>query len=77
MAFLVLVVFVGLRHKVGMDWNNYLLMIVKASDGSAMDSLRVAEPGYAILLWLSASANFGVYGANFVGAVVLLLGIFR
>ncbi len=26
-AFILLLIFVGLRHHVGMDWNNYLMMI--------------------------------------------------
>jgi hypothetical protein len=76
-AFIVLVLFVGLRHKVGMDWNNYLLMISRVVDVPLTDAFAVAEPGYAMLLWLSGAAGAGVYGANLVGAVIFLFGVFR
>lgn len=77
LSFLVLVAFVGLRHKVGMDWNNYLLMIAKVREVSLWDAFAVAEPGYALLLWLSELAGTGVYGVNLVGAFILMLGVFR
>ena len=77
LAFIVLVVFVGLRHKVGMDWNNYLVMISRVRDVPIFESLDFAEPGYAILLWLSAWLGTGIYGANVVGAIVLMFGIFK
>ncbi len=77
LAFLVIVCFVGLRHKVGMDWNNYLIMIGRVSDVPLTAAFSVAEPGYAALLWMSAALGTGIYGANVVGAIVLMLGIFK
>lgn len=77
LAFVVLVAFVGLRHKVGMDWNNYLVMIARVKEVSLLESFDYAEPGYATLLWLSAYFGAGIYGANVVGAIVLMSGIFR
>lgn len=73
----VLSIFVGLRHRVGMDWNNYLIMIQRAYSGDVWESLSVAEPAYAIMLWFSADLNFGIYGANLIGAVFLMLGVSR
>lgn len=77
MAFVVLVLFVGLRHKVGMDWNNYLVMIQNASNGTMVESFDFAEPAFAALLWISARLGAGVYGANMVVSLILLAGIFR
>jgi hypothetical protein len=77
LAFVVLVLFVGLRHKVGMDWNNYLIMARYVDGHTLVDSLSVAEPAYAILLWISVKLGLGVYGANLVGALIFFAGLFR
>lgn len=75
--FFVIVVFVGLRHNVGIDWNNYLLMIERANLGSWIDSFQVSEPGYATLLWVSGQRGWGVYGAYFIGTFIFAAGLFR
>ena len=76
-ASVTLVLFIGLRHKVGMDWNNYLLMSKYMGEGSLIRALGRAEPGYALLLWSSTKAGLGVYGANLVGSVIFTAGLFR
>ena len=76
-AFAVLTIFVGLRHHVGMDWNNYLLMISKVTSASLDDALQLAEPTYALILRWSGQLGWGVYGANLVVAVIVMLGLFR
>ena len=77
LAFVLLVVFVGLRHKVGMDWNNYLRMTEFMASGTLLESFSRAEPAFALLTWLSAKAGFGVYGVNLVAAVIFCAGLFR
>lgn len=75
--FLVLLaVVVGLRQKVGMDWNNYLALHVKSTFMSLGETLASAEPGYGALMWFSERLGFGVYGANFVAAAVFATGLF-
>lgn len=76
-ALLGLVVFIGLRHHVGMDWNNYLIMIGRAGHGSYTQALLYAEPAYAFLLWASAKLGFGIYGTNFVTTLIFCAGLFR
>lgn len=77
LAFVLLVVFVGLRHHVGMDWNNYLVMIYRASSGSLLDAREFSEPSYAFLLWVFGRLGVGIYGPNLVVAIILLTGVFR
>lgn len=77
LAFVVILAFVGLRHHVGMDWNNYLYMIQKANFGSWWQSFTVAEPGYATLLWIAGQNGWGIYGAYFMGTLIFLAGLFR
>jgi EpsG family len=71
-TFAALVIFVGLRHKVGMDWNNYLISIRLVNFGSFSEALTSMEPGYGGLLWISGQLGLGIYGANFFGAVIFL-----
>jgi hypothetical protein len=76
-VFVLILVFVGLRHRVGMDWNNYLWMIERANRGGLIDAFQVAEPGYATLLWISGQMGWGVYGAYLMGTFIFALGLFR
>lgn len=76
-AFIVLTLFIGLRHKVGMDWNNYVRIADWVSGASIVESFQRAEPGFALLTWISTRLGTGVYGVHLVGAVVFCLGLFR
>lgn len=76
-VFALILVFVGLRHHVGMDWNNYLWMIQRANFGSWSDSLLVAEPGYASLLYVSGQMGWGIYGAYLFGTMIFTAGLFK
>lgn len=77
-AFLTLLVFVGLRHKVGMDWNNYLIITERIGTDTLANALSDrTEPGFALLTWASTQLNMGVYGVNFVGSGVFLFGLFK
>lgn len=76
-VFLILLVFIGLRHHVGMDWNNYLWMIRYANEGSFINAFAYAEPGYAILLWIFGQAGLGIYGVYLSGTAIFLAGLFR
>lgn len=76
-VFFILLVFIGLRHNVGMDWNNYLRMIEKANGVDFLYALSIAEPGYALILWISGQAGWGVYSANLAAAAIMLYGLFR
>lgn len=76
-VFVLIVIFVGLRHHVGMDWNNYLVMIQRANLGSWSDSLLVAEPGYATLLYVSGQMGWGIYGAYLIGTIIFTAGVFK
>jgi hypothetical protein len=77
MAYVVFTVFVGLRHHVGMDWNNYLLMTDRIGGGSLMDGFRFAEPGFVIVTWLSDRLGLGIYGANFAVGAIFCAGLLR
>lgn len=74
---LILILFIGLRHHVGMDWNNYLRMIDKVTRIETFaDFWTVAEPGYAMLLLIGSISGGGVYVTNLIGAIIFCLGLF-
>ncbi len=77
LVFIVILIFVGLRHHVGMDWNNYLIMIERANTDDLIDAFEVAEPGYVLILRIAGQTGTGVYGAYFLGTAIFLLGLFR
>lgn len=76
LAFLAIVLFVGLRHHVGMDWNNYLRLIFQVDTALDLErSLSVSEPGYSLLMLISTYTGIGIYFANFVTAIVFAAGL--
>lgn len=70
-----LVVAVGLRHKVGMDWNNYLVLHQKISYATLEEAARTSEIGYNLVAWSSVRLGYDLYGTNFVAAVLFTLGL--
>lgn len=75
--FLLTVVFVGLRHHVGMDWNNYLRMIYAVNiSRDWSQALSVSEPFYALLLAFGNWTGGGMYVVNLVATVLAMIGVF-
>lgn len=75
-VWLLCVLFVGLRHEVGGDWDGYLLITQRIHDLSFGAALRDQEILFSLMTWLSAQAGFGVYGVNLAGAMVVFAGLF-
>jgi len=71
------VFFIGTRHEVGGDWDNYLKMYYLVTDGFIVDDLRMSDIGYAFLNWLMAQLNFGIYGVNLVCALIFVGGLIK
>ena len=74
--FVMFVLFIGLRDKVGMDWNNYLAIFDKVSGYTFAEAVTTSEPGFTVLTWLSFWMGFDVYGINFFGALIFSFGLF-
>lgn len=70
-----LVVIVGLRERVGGDWDNYII-IQEGIDGlSLMQSLLVTDPAYGVLNWLANQWGLGIYPVNLVCAIFFMVGL--
>lgn len=77
LAFGVILVFTGLRHRVGMDWNNYSFRLQMISLLDPRMILGNREPGYDLLLWVSGQLGWGLYLPNLLGSTIFLAGLFR
>lgn len=66
---------IGWRFRVGMDWNNYVLMLQRDSGKDLLELLHSAEPGFGFLLW-AAQPLGGVTFLNVVSAAAFSLGLF-
>lgn len=75
--YLLLWLFVGLRHEVGPDWSGYtnIYELTISEDWTAIASYR--EPGFFLINKLSQALGWGLHGVNAIGAALFLFGIHR
>ena len=66
------VVFVGFRHEIGGDWENYLEWTRRIGGETIGKALDGKDPGYALINWLSSRIGWGIYGVNVFCAGVLI-----
>ena len=73
--FVALVGFLGLRHQIGCDWNNYLLMFRRAQSYDFPQVLAVSDPGHMLIGWAVARLGFGFGIFNAVLALIFAAGL--
>lgn len=69
-------VMIGLRFRVGTDWNNYLLIYMGRQGASLAQSLINREPGFALLNWISEQLGGGLVLVNAIAALIFCWGFF-
>ena len=74
-ALVVTILMVGLRYRVGGDWATYEELYSDIALQPLSAAVTLAEPAYAVLNWLSAQADGGIYLVNLACATVFLLGL--
>ena len=75
--YLLLWLFVGLRHEVGPDWPAYGYMYEAAVANDWNEIANDREPGFFLINKLSNAFGWGFYGVNAIGAVLFLGGVYR
>jgi hypothetical protein len=70
LAALGLVLLVGYRVEVGGDWFTYLEFVDSVWGRSLGEVLALPDPGYQLLNWISLQLEWGVFGANVMGATI-------
>ena len=74
--FVYMVVFMGLRERVGMDWNNYLIHFSRVEAQNWGDLFGYSEWLYYLTMFISKELGFGIYGSNTIVAFVFFFGLF-
>lgn len=70
-------IFVGLRHQVGGDWNNYINLFELTRGITISSALKINDPGYYLLNWFASNKFGGIYLVNYVCAALFVFGIWR
>lgn len=68
---------IGLRHKVGADWDTYQFMWRYARYASYEQLLRLGDPAYQTLNYLTARADLSIHWTNFVCGAIFAWGLYR
>lgn len=72
-----LTLMVGLRFKVGGDWDTYKDMFLHAQYGQLSRLLTFGDPGYQFLNWAVQHMGFGIWLVNLTCAVIFSWGLMR
>ena len=78
-AVLFAILMVGLRYRVGGDWNTYQKIfdyVGMLHLGSSL-TLAAAEPGYGLLNWIAQQLGLEIWFVNLVCAAIFLWGVTR
>jgi len=75
---IIYIMFTAFRHEVSLDWSSYIRMYALIKSNSSLEeALSITEPSFVILNWIMAKMDAGVYGVNFVVAIIFISGLFR
>lgn len=72
---LLIAVMIGFRFEVGGDWINYLEGLPLIGETPLLEVLKLSDPAYQVLSWVSYRLGWDVYGVNFVGGLIFAAGL--
>lgn len=76
-AIIIMSLMIGLRYRVGGDWENYVYIFNQLRGKSLPSSLEVLEPGFGALNWLTHQIGYDVWFVNLVCAGIFGWGLYR
>lgn len=74
-TFVIYVLFIGLRYKVGPDWEQYSYIHTSLAYLGFWDVFFHTEPLAYSLFWLSEALGAHMYLSNMVAAIILMIGV--
>lgn len=77
MACVLTALMVGLRYRVGGDWEPYLNIYDNIYFQPLVTALGVTDPGYALANWIAVQIDAGIWFPNLVCAILFVAGIGR
>lgn len=66
---------IGLRFEVGGDWIPYYAIYDQISFQPLLDSLRLSDPAYALLNWISGQFDWGIWLPNTACGLLFMTGV--
>jgi hypothetical protein len=72
-----LTLFVGLRWKIGPDWNNYLGMYREMQSVSITQAMRMIDPGFRVIIPLLHGFDAPFFVLNLISASIFCFGLAR
>lgn len=70
-----LILIIGFRFEVGVDWFNYLNQLDIATDVPIRQAISQTDPAYGLLNWITAELGLGIYAVNLIDAVIFVTGL--
>ena len=75
LAWVALVLFIGFRRFVGVDWDAYQIMFVRAGSYPVLEAMTLSDPGYMLLSSAVASLGFSIPILNAICAAIFATGL--
>lgn len=76
-AAILMVAMIGLRYRIGADWDNYIAIYYFVENLDFVEALAVTDPGYAALNWVVVRGGFDIWPVNLVCGAILSFGLFK
>jgi hypothetical protein len=73
--FVLLILMIGLRHKVGGDWTAYINNLDDLAGGTLAEVLATVDPAFAIIYWVAIKTGLGIYLVNVLSAAFFTWGL--
>jgi len=73
----IVVILIGLRYKVGGDWDSYVDIFHEAKATTFTRALELGDPGYQTINWFVVQQGIGIWLVNLVCAVIFGWGLLR
>jgi hypothetical protein len=74
---ILLALMIGFRWRVGGDWSWDTQRMIRLGDADFVDYTKVADPGYALLMWLGAKSGFNIWFVHLLGGGIFAYGLWR
>ena len=74
---ILLALMIGFRWKVGGDWTWDTRRMIRLGDTDLTDYFAVADPGYALLMWLGTKSGFNIWFVHLFGGGIFAYGLSR
>jgi hypothetical protein len=68
---------VGLRYKVGGDWDTYAFIFTAAGRRDLFGAMDLGDPAYQAVNWLVFQAGFDIWAVNLICGIIFTWGLFR